>query len=121
MKDLRALDRYRLADDERRICGTSGDGGNGCFKVYINKRSFFAIASNGCGWDHVSVSPCNPKHGCPTWEEMCAVKDLFFESEERVVQYHPPKSEYVNNHPCCLHLWRPNDGTEIPFPPMFFV
>ena len=26
------------------------------------------------------------------------------------VQYHPPKSEYVNNHKYCLHLWRPISG-----------
>jgi hypothetical protein len=35
------------------------------------------------------------------------VKDLFWELEDWVVQFHPAQSEYVNHHPGCLHLWRP--------------
>ncbi len=54
------------------------------------------------GWDHVSVSLPNR---CPNWPEMCAVKDLFFDAEDVVVQFHPARSQYVNNHPYCLHLW----------------
>ena len=73
----------------------------------------------GPPFDHVSVS-VGPRGGkerrCPTWEEMCWIKDQFFEPEELVVQYHPPKSAYVNAHPYCLHLWRPV-GVEIPLPP----
>ena len=123
MRDLRTLDKYRQKDHERKFYGCDGEHGNGCFKVYINNRSFFVIASNGGGWDHVSVTPCNRKRQtCPTWEEMCAIKDMFFYPEETVVQYHPPKSQYVNNHPFCLHLWRPNTaGDEIILPPIPFV
>lgn len=51
---------------------------------------------------------------------MCAVKDLFFEPEDCVIQYHPPKSEYVNHHPGCLHLWMPLNE-KIPLPPKIFV
>lgn len=121
MRDLHTLDKYRLSDAERRIGGTAGDGGNGIFKVYVEGRSFFCVASNGGGWDHVSVSPCNKKRKvCPTWEEMCAIKDMFFEPEETVVEYHPPKSEYVNNYEYCLHLWRPQN-VEVPRPPKIFV
>lgn len=119
MKDLHTLDKYRV--DMRRFYGTMGDGGNGAFKIYVGGRSFFVIASDEGGWDHVSVSPCNRKRqACPTWDEMCAIKDMFFEPEETVVQYHPPKSDYVNNHPYCLHLWRPHDK-EMPRPPAIFV
>lgn len=121
MRNLHTLDKYRQTDDERRLYGTTGDSGNGVFKVYINGRSFRVIASNGGGWEHISVSPLNVKRrSCPTWEEMCAIKDMFFEPEERVVEYHPPKSEYVNNHPYCLHLWRYTAG-EFPHPPTKFV
>lgn len=121
MKDLHTLDRFRLKEDERFIYGRNGDSGNGCFKVYVNGRSFKCIASNSGGWDHVSVSPWSDKRKCcPTWDEMCAIKDLFFGQDERVVQYHPPKSEYVNNHPYCLHLWRPITA-DMPFPPSIFV
>jgi len=121
MRDLHILDKYRQADLERRVYGTTGDSGNGIFKVYIEGRSFRVVASDGGGWEHVSVSPLSTKRKtCPTWEEMCAVKDLFFMPEERVVQYHPPQSEYVNNHPFCLHLWRCTTA-DFPHPPMIFV
>lgn len=66
---------------------------------------FSASPAMAGGWEHVSVSPCNRKRATPpTWAEMCEIKHMFFEDEEAVVQYHPPKSEYVNNHPYCLHL-----------------
>lgn len=69
----------------------------------------------------MSVSPCSKKRKtCPTWEEMCVIKEMFFEPEERVVQYHPPESEYVNSHPYCLHLWR-YTVAEFPHPPAIFV
>lgn len=122
MKDLRGLDKYRLKREELSFYGVSGDDGNGMFKVFVNNRSFHVVAANGGGWDHVSVSPCNQKREtCPTWEEMSAIKDMFFKPEERVVQFHPPKSEYINVHPYCLHLWKPNDGKEVPYPPVIFV
>lgn len=119
MKDLHTLDQYRV--DMRHIYGTMGDSGNGAFKVFVHGKSFFCIASNGGGWEHVSVSPGNPnRKKIPSWEEMCAIKDMFFTPEETVVQYHPPKSDYVNNHPYCLHLWRPINQ-EIPRPPAIYV
>lgn len=46
MKDLRTLDKYRLSEFERELYGKSGDGGNGCFKVFVGGKSFFVIASN---------------------------------------------------------------------------
>ena len=57
---------------------------------------------------------------CPTWEEMSMVKSMFWNSEDRVVQFHPPESEHINNHANCLHLWRPV-GVEIPAPPAWMV
>lgn len=76
MKDLHTLDKYRLMEDERRIAGVNGDSGCGFFKVFVNGRSFFCIASDGGGWDHVSIHPKNQKR-CPSWDEMCAIKDMF--------------------------------------------
>lgn len=96
-------------------------------------REVWCQFSNGEGWEHVSVSIVRlkpdyhqSKRGVavktgklPNWREMCAVKDLFWDPEDCVVQYHPPHSEYVN---CweVLHLWRPIEG-EIPRPPGFLV
>src|SRR5580704_1213607 len=48
------------------------------------------------GWEHVSISTARRT---PNWQEMCFVKALFWEPEETVIQFHPPESSYVNNHP----------------------
>ncbi|HPQ42908.1 MAG TPA: hypothetical protein PKZ42_01675 [Syntrophales bacterium] len=89
-------------------------GNNGAFQIPRgnNGKYFFVIASDGEGWEHVSVSLPNRT---PTWEEMCLIKNIFWDSDDCVVQYHPPKSEYVNNCNNCLHLWRPvNKNLETP-------
>lgn len=75
------------------------------------------VVEDGGGWEHVSVSLPDR---CPTWEEMSFVKRLFWDAEDCVIQYHPPESDYVNNHPYCLHLWRPT-GIELPRPPRITV
>lgn len=69
------------------------------------------------GWEHVSVSTANR---CPNWPEMCFVKDLFWDPFETVMQLHPPQSEWISNHPYCLHLWR-HILTPIPMPPGLLV
>lgn len=94
--------------------GTFGctDGNNGLFVVPSGDVVLTVIASDGMGWDHVSVGL---DRRCPTWEEMDAIKRLFFRDDEWAVQYHPADAECINNHPFCLHLWRPQ-GIEIPKP-----
>jgi len=62
-------------------------------------------------WQHVSVSLSNR---CPSWEEMAMIKNLFWGEDETVIQFHPKKSEYINNHPYCLHLWKHVDGHALP-------
>lgn len=69
------------------------------------------------GWEHVSVSMPNR---CPNWQEMSFVKDPFWGHEETVIQFHPPKSDYVNNHAFCLHLWRDTQN-DIRRPPSILV
>ena len=88
------------------MASDSSYGNNGAF-VIKGPRGFKlkVIASDGLGWEHVSVSVIDANR-CPTWDEMCSVKDFFWGDEDCVVQYHPPKSDYVNNHPYVLHLWR---------------
>lgn len=95
----------------------SHDGWSGI--IYIRGWQGTVQVSWGAGWDHVSVAP--RKHGyTPSWDDMCAIKDLFFREDEAVIQIHPPKSEYVNNMPNCLHLWRRNDA-EMSLPPSFMI
>ena len=91
------------------------DGGNGW--ITIRGKQLFVVYSNGGGWDHVSVSLHNR---CPTWDEMCAVKDIFFYPDECCVEYHPAEINYVNVHPYCLHIWKPQNAN-LPTPPTLFV
>lgn len=44
-----------------------------------------------------------------------ATKDLFWEANECVIQYHPPQNIYINAHPYTLHLWKPQ-GIDLPMP-----
>jgi hypothetical protein len=94
-------------------------GNNGAFQIPrgTDGKYFLVIASDGEGWEHVSVSLPSRT---PTWDEMCMIKKLFFEEDEAVVQFHPPKQDYVNNHQHCLHLWRPI-GKQIELPPSILV
>lgn len=97
---------------------TAADGNNGIFEVLLRRgQKVFVIASDGGGWEHVSVSR---KDRTPTWEEMCQVKEMFWSPEDCVIQFHPPRTDYVNNHPYCLHLWRAT-GQEFPRPPAWMI
>ena len=99
---------------------TGIDGGQGWIPYLDPKRASKqarVVWSNGGGWDHVSVSWPNR---CPTWDEMCRVKDIFFRKDEVCVQYHPAEKDYVNFHPYCLHIWKPQEQ-EIPTPPTIYV
>jgi hypothetical protein len=98
---------------------TAADGNNGSFRIKTLKfaKPFLAIASDGELWEHVSVST---PHATPSWSAMCFIKDLFWDPEDCVVQYHPPQSTYVNNHTHCLHLWR-KIGSEFELPPSCLV
>ena len=99
------------------IFNAAGSGNNGSFQLTLKNGSrAFVIASDGMGWEHVSVSMLTSSGSAtPSWDEMCLIKDIFWDEEDCVIQFHPPKSEYVNNHPNVLHLWRPTNS-EIPRP-----
>ena len=73
------------------------------------------------GWEHVSVSMMHVELGemLPEWNTMKFVKELFWDDEETVLQFHPKKSEYVNVHDGVLHLWKP--PYEVALPPKEFV
>jgi len=83
-------------------------GNNGFFHIPLEKDILANVqASDGMGWEHVSVHIVeNGKQETPTWDEMCAIKDIFWDEEDCVVQFHPPKSMYINHHEHVLHLWR---------------
>ena len=113
---MRSLDEIK---ESRRvvILQVSNDGGQGIISLPTWRGS--VIWSWGCGWEHVSVSP-EHKRITPSWDDMCKVKDIFFRDDEAAIQIHPPKEEYVNNMPNCLHLWKCT-YTEMVLPPSCLV
>jgi len=102
----------------------------GVFIVKYKGKRLKVVATDGIsyreeekqdtGWEHVSVSNMDNIKSTPTWDDMCHIKNLFWSDDEWAVQFHPAKSDYVNNHPGCLHLWR-STKAEMPLPPKEFV
>jgi len=116
MKDLKELTRYMRPHPTMGY----GDKSGGYYEVVspVQKdKNLRIIASNGDGWDHVSISL---PHRTPTWREMDFVKRLFFKPDEIVMQLHPAESKHINLHENCLHLWRPQKQA-IPTPPLYMV
>jgi hypothetical protein len=101
---------------EGHFASSESDGCMGAFEVQGPSGAKLRVISSGGQdeWEHVSVST---SHRTPNWREMCFVKDAFWREDECVIQYHPPKRDYVNIHPNCLHLWRPMDR-DILMPPL---
>ncbi len=118
-KSFDHLDKFRVCKGP--LATAAGDC-FGAFEIPFQGRILVIIASNGLNsygydWEHASVSLANR---CPNWPEMCFVKGLFWGEEETVIQFHPPKSEYINNHEFCLHLWK-KVGSEFELPPGILV
>lgn len=112
--------RIQLSRIKHPLSDWRGDAYNGAFRIEApSGRKLNVLASNGGGWDHVSVSVYGTDE-TPTWDEMCWVKQQFFNPEETVIQYHPPESKYINFDAGCLHLWRPQNEV-IPMPPLVMV
>lgn len=89
---------------------------NGC--AVLKHKGLKVIWSNGEGWEHVSVSR---RSRVPSYEDMCWIKSKWWWNPEHVVmQLHVGKSDHINCHSNCLHLWRPTDQV-IPTPPKIFV
>jgi hypothetical protein len=99
----------------------------GMFLIGLAANEYLqCLASCGHDWEHVSVvrvtngQRTGRLEMVPSWANMQMVKTMFWDDEDVVMQLHPRKSEYVNNHPAVLHLWRPLKA-EIPTPPPILV
>jgi hypothetical protein len=121
MRDLSALDRFRLRGDAVRHYGWDGDETCGAFSmpspVDGGELHIIASGAEGTPWEHLSVSR---KNRCPNWTEMEHIKHAFAKDDETWVQFHVPASQHINRHPYTLHKWRLVDG-EFPRPPSVLV
>ena len=118
---------FRMPNDYRIREGFMGStdaiGSHGAFDLpgILKQRRLVAIASEAAGWEHVSVSAKIKKRSAtPLWDEMCYVKNLFWEPEDVVWQLHPAESDWISDHDHVLHLWR-KPGFELPMPPRILV
>lgn len=123
--DWRELEPYRWNDGP---LGSSPTGATyGAFRWVKGGTQYNVIAADGeeTGWEHVSITVAYRSGRrivarMPTWDEMCWLKRQFWNEEEAVIQLHPPKSEYVNDHATCLHLWK-CVGENFPLPNSMMV
>lgn len=129
-------EQYRLSPEQHALFGTTAaNGQRGAFRIPHPLHPtilLFVIADEGTRdergplplaeqWEHVSVHVEEAsRKRTPTWAEMCLVKELFWDREDTVIQLHPPRSRYVNDHPYVLHLWR-QVGVAQPLPPRVYV
>ena len=117
MKKTLSVNLEKLREDHPMYVKATYGSIEGFFVIPHGNKNLRVISGCGEGWDHVSVSL---PHRCPTWDEMCFIKNLFFEENETVVQIHPLKSKYINKHKFCLHLWKKWDS-EIELPPDWMI
>lgn len=112
-------DLTHLADRRVKLSGWMVAGMLGAFELAspTDGRPLRVIASDNDGWDHVSVSRVSR---CPNWPEMSFVASQFFAADEFAMQLHVPAELHVNNHPFCLHWWRPHVQA-VPVPPVWMV
>lgn len=91
-------------------------GNNGFFS--IPERQLKVIASDGMGWEHVSVSTFKGRK-LPTWYDLVFVKNLFWNPDETIIQFIPKESEHRSIGEV-LHLWK-KSGSEYELPPSIMV
>lgn len=121
MKPLTQFNTWRVPPppfwSQIELVGGPDDDLSGCFLIPRKGTKLRIIATTGDGWDHISISTRNR---CPVWEEMEWVAAKFFEPHETAMQLHVPAADHINEHPFCLHWWRPF-AAEIPRPPFWMV
>jgi hypothetical protein len=106
-------DRWRIKKGAGQLDSNQTDGWNGAFIVPLEGEMWQVIISDQCGWRHLSATNAQKKQ-LPSWHIMCRLRDAFFPDDAWVVQFHPPKEDYIDIHPYVLHLWECLDGFPTP-------
>jgi len=120
-KSTEEIEQYRLK--KGLMSSDKSYGFNGVFFIPYQDVTLKVICADrttwkgsgmpGKPWEHVSVSLPDR---CPTWLEMEYVRELFWRDDETVMQLSVPRSNHINIHATCLHMWRPVNHN-IPVPP----
>jgi hypothetical protein len=73
--------------------------GDGHLSVLVGRE--VAPGYPGPMW-HLSISHADRY---PEWDEIVEARYRFIPDQVRVAQLLPPRAEWVNLHPTCMHLW----------------
>lgn len=114
---MKSLEEIRKTPNLVIEAEAENDGMGGKYYDRVNNKWLNFIFSYQMGWEHLSVSMPSKT---PSWEQMCMMKDVFWNKDEACVQYHPKEEDYVNMHQHCLHIWKPTEQ-ELPTPPHILV
>ena len=114
---MKSLEDIRKTRNLFITAETENDGLGGYYFDSISGRKLNFIFSYQLGWEHLSVSMPSRT---PSWDQMCRMKDIFWEKDEACVEYHPKEEDYVNMHKHCLHIWKPTEE-KLPTPPHILV
>lgn len=95
------------------VCERRGQDG----AVFENKRQRLSVVvsgdveQDGKRWLHLSVAHSDR---LPKYETLVEVKELFIGGERKAIQVFPPRSQHVNIHNYCIHLWHCADEDGLP-------
>ena len=108
MKPLDEIKKCPFIHIENDTCGLLKAIGckialDGTYTDPVTRKTWKFVFSDDPTFEHLSVSSHNKT---PDWDTMCKLKEIFFQDEEECVEFHPKKSEYLNLHEHCLHIWR---------------
>lgn len=73
------------------------------------------LTIDGREWRHLSVSR---RSRTPSHEDMMAAAEAFLDRDHVALSIYPRRSEWVNVHEFCLHLWQPIGFDPVPDPQM---
>lgn len=126
MSPMKMPEQYRQTTPTNPMFATTSGQPFGLFQIPSHRapdgHALKIIACDGeeTGWEHVSVSFVERSKKCPSWNDMCFVKNLFWADDACVVQFHPASKDYISLHHGCLHLWR-STLEKFPMPPKILV
>ena len=100
-----------LLPDNWRILEVGIDGAAYRNRTGLAVMISCCIEADGKNWVHLSVSK---RKEMPSWAELVQVKELFLGKDSLAIQVFPPRSEWVNHHNYCLHLYQCLDQRPVP-------
>lgn len=91
---------------ERRVDGEMFSAPGDIAVIYS-----IATELDGKNWIHISVSRIR---NVPNYYDMVYVKEQLLGEDSKAIMVFPPRKEWINIHPNCLHIFSCLDGDGLP-------